>query len=392
MSRMRGRATAAAEPPGRGALLRRKCACGGSAHSCEDCRRQLSTLRHCAASVSESAPAPRVVCDVLGSPGRPLDDASRAYFEPRFGHDLSQVRIHADAQAARSAEAVNALAYTIGRDVVFAEGHYRPETSAGKQLLAHELTHVVQQSGGRRGGVLGSPESAEAEAKRVGSRAAGSGAARVSSFVRAGTVQRQEKENPLDEKAKAIIAKAKDKRPIEERGVSLVNDILTTYYAAEKAKVDAVEFNDAEAGNGLKTQSVGSGAGATGKIFVGTEFTKNVDAFARRVLQVGHELIHIDQYRGGKLAGKGNKDKREFLAHQQQALAAEIAGTGKVSYATRLNMIDGALGYYYCLSDADQKEKEFADKKDQLLKRRAQVDGKAGNDPVPEPKTCKRAE
>ena len=67
--------------------------------------------------------------------------------EPQFGHDFSRVRIHADATAAESATAVNALAYTVGRDIVFAAGRYAPATPAGQGLLAHELTHVIQQGG-----------------------------------------------------------------------------------------------------------------------------------------------------------------------------------------------------------------------------------------------------
>ena len=66
--------------------------------------------------------------------------------EPRFGSDLSQVRVHADARAADSARSVNALAYTVGRDIVFGAGQYAPQTSTGQKLLAHELTHFIQQS------------------------------------------------------------------------------------------------------------------------------------------------------------------------------------------------------------------------------------------------------
>jgi hypothetical protein len=82
----------------------------------------------------------------LGTPGRPLDATARAFMEPRFGHDFSAVRIHDDASAAASARSVNALAYTVGQDVVFGHGQYSPGTSAGKTLLAHELAHVVQQA------------------------------------------------------------------------------------------------------------------------------------------------------------------------------------------------------------------------------------------------------
>ena len=68
--------------------------------------------------------------------------------EPRFGHDFSGVRVHTDAQAAELARAVNAQAYAVGQDVVFGMGQYQPATKSGKQLIAHELTHVVQQQTG----------------------------------------------------------------------------------------------------------------------------------------------------------------------------------------------------------------------------------------------------
>jgi hypothetical protein len=89
--------------------------------------------------------APPIVHDVLRSPGRSLDPDARASMESRFGHDFGRVRVHTDARAAESARAVNAQAYTVGRDVVFAAGQYVPETAKGRRLLAHELMHVVQQ-------------------------------------------------------------------------------------------------------------------------------------------------------------------------------------------------------------------------------------------------------
>ena len=79
--------------------------------------------------------------------GAPLSPAERAFFEPRFGHDFSRVRVHADGEAAMAARAVQARAYTFGHDIVFNRGEYVPHTSAGRRLLAHELAHVVQQGG-----------------------------------------------------------------------------------------------------------------------------------------------------------------------------------------------------------------------------------------------------
>ena len=88
---------------------------------------------------------PPIVHSVLNSPSQPLDTDTRTFMEPRFRHDFSQVRLHTDGNAAASAQAINALAYTVGRDVVFGRGQYAPQTMAGRSLMAHELTHVVQQ-------------------------------------------------------------------------------------------------------------------------------------------------------------------------------------------------------------------------------------------------------
>jgi hypothetical protein len=82
----------------------------------------------------------------LRSSSQPLASTDAHFFAAHFGHDFGHVRVHADAVAARSAEAVDALAYTVGRDVVFARGQYEPSTASGRQLVAHELAHVVEQS------------------------------------------------------------------------------------------------------------------------------------------------------------------------------------------------------------------------------------------------------
>lgn len=99
-------------------------------------------------AVTDTRSVPPIVHDVLnGGGGQPLDAMTRAFMEPRFGHDFSQVRIHTDTRANESAKAVNALAYTVGRDIIFESGRYRPETTVGRTLLAHELTHSIQQIG-----------------------------------------------------------------------------------------------------------------------------------------------------------------------------------------------------------------------------------------------------
>jgi len=88
------------------------------------------------------------VLDVVGSGGRPLDEDVRTEMEGRLGADFSGVRVHTDSTAADSAKAVNAQAYTVGRDVVFGAGKFDPGSDSGKHMLAHELTHVVQQASG----------------------------------------------------------------------------------------------------------------------------------------------------------------------------------------------------------------------------------------------------
>lgn len=133
-------------------ILQRKCACGthtmGS--ECEECKKkkgllQRAPLSSCGRGTQGEGEVPPIVHEVLRSPGQPLDAETRAFFEPRFGQDFSQVRVHTDAKAADSARAVNALAYTVGRDVVFEASQYAPGTIAGRIVLAHELTHVIQQ-------------------------------------------------------------------------------------------------------------------------------------------------------------------------------------------------------------------------------------------------------
>jgi ribosomal protein S15P/S13E len=117
---------------------------------CADCEKEDEDkeklqMKPAAASQPQTGEAPGIVHNVLRSAGQPLDPASRAYFEPRFGHDFSGVRVHTDGRAAESAVSIGASAYTAGSNIAFAEGRYSPATSPGRRLLAHELTHVVQQ-------------------------------------------------------------------------------------------------------------------------------------------------------------------------------------------------------------------------------------------------------
>jgi Domain of unknown function (DUF4157) len=130
-------------------VLQRKCACGGSAGvdgECTKCREKQLSMQKRVTNPNVPSEIPSTVHDVLRSSGQPLDTETREFMEPRFRHDFSQVRVHTNRRAAESARELNALAYTVGRDMVFRTGEYVPGTTAGKRLLAHELTHVVQQS------------------------------------------------------------------------------------------------------------------------------------------------------------------------------------------------------------------------------------------------------
>ncbi len=185
--------------------LQRKCACGGGAgvsDGCEKCRKTehlglqaklqvgdagdvyereadrvadqvMSTSPHSAvtgvvpriqrlagSSTGQSAPvAPTSVEHALAGPGRPLERALRQDMEQRFGSDFSRVRVHSGESAARSAQDVNAKAYTVGHDIVFAASQFVPGTHEGRRLIAHELTHVVQQTGAQPGIPLASARS-----------------------------------------------------------------------------------------------------------------------------------------------------------------------------------------------------------------------------------------
>lgn len=143
----------------RAAVVQRQCSCGGSCDECKSRQRddehgkvqrkaaapQISSLG--LSTTSSGITASPIVNEVLRSPGQPLDAATRAFMEPRFGHDFSRVRIHTDAAAEQSARDVNARAYTAGNHVVFAAGRFAPQTHEGRRLVAHELSHVVQQEG-----------------------------------------------------------------------------------------------------------------------------------------------------------------------------------------------------------------------------------------------------
>jgi prophage maintenance system killer protein len=130
-------------------ILQRKCVSYGqhtiAGGESAECQKKQTLLQRRATNESEPEAIPLIVHEVLNSSGQPLAPETRTFMESRFQQDFSKVRVHTDAKAAESAQEVNAIAYTVGQDVVFDAGQYAPNTFRGRQLLGHELTHVLQQ-------------------------------------------------------------------------------------------------------------------------------------------------------------------------------------------------------------------------------------------------------
>ena len=124
------------------------CSCEDEDEPCDHCRDQQTVARKASGPAPAGTSAHRAINAILRSPGRGLDSSTRAFFEPRFGRDFSNVRIHTDASAAASAQSIRAYAYTVGDHVVFDAGKYAPDTEQGRTLLAHELAHVAHAADG----------------------------------------------------------------------------------------------------------------------------------------------------------------------------------------------------------------------------------------------------
>jgi hypothetical protein len=130
------------------AVLQRKCACGSAAAKsgeCAQCAQRKQEIQRKHSDGKEPERVPPIVESVIGSPGKPLEAATLATMESRFGHRFGDVRIHADERAGQSARAVNAQAYAVRNHIAVQPGLYKPETAAGERLIAHELAHVAQQ-------------------------------------------------------------------------------------------------------------------------------------------------------------------------------------------------------------------------------------------------------
>jgi hypothetical protein len=213
---------------------------------------------------------PNVFSDALASPSHVLPDAVRAPMESRFNHDFSQVRLHTDANAEESADAINARAFTIGNDMYFKTGHYAPETLSGQKLLAHELTHVVQQAGSSPKGYSQSKlaqsqpgDVYETEADAVAERVTrGAPAGNISNVTSTPMVQRQDKDlktgTKQDEKKKeAGSAIGEGLKTVAEQAVDNNEKVKKNFVEPAKRQWNNLGTVD-------KTVAIGWGAGTVG--------------------------------------------------------------------------------------------------------------------------------
>lgn len=333
----------------------------------------------------EPALAPAAVHEVLRSPGEALDPATRAAVSGRFGTDFGSIRVHADANAAASADAVDAEAYTVGRHIAFAAGRFTPTEERGQRLLAHELVHVMQSGGADAAGpiVLGDRNAAH-ERDASGRARDGAPAHRESAPVLRRQARPQQSgtaPSGLDPRADAIVTAAAGSAPESARAIQAVRSIVATYFAADSGLVRDVVFDANVAG--LSTTAV-AGPTATGVITVGRQFLEGTTRlhFAHRVVQVDHELEHVRQHRQG-IGGPARSSEREYLAFRREAMATPPTGTGRLQHSERVLIVDEALSNYCRLSP--QLQTQHAQERDELLALRAREQSASGNPPTAPP-------
>lgn len=191
-------------------------------------------------ATGESDTAPASVDRVLASPGRPLEPALQQEMGQRFSYDFSRVRVHTDAAAEQSARDVNAHAYTVGRDIVFGASRYASGKQEGRQLIAHELTHVVQQNGG--GSLPGRKQEQEAEAL---SRAVSAGGrAQVQAPSGIGFAAQPATPPVADQEEYVPVTGAPDYKPLPETKPEVLGrkdlDIILRTNARLRARIESV--------------------------------------------------------------------------------------------------------------------------------------------------------
>jgi hypothetical protein len=303
-----------------------QCPPGTCDHSDDD--EQVKRSVDVGTAVSGGTMVPASVHRTLARPGSALDVGTRMAMQARFGHDFSQVRVHTDAEAAQSAAAVQAQAYTFGRHVVMGAGRYQPHTPAGRRLLAHELTHVIQQadtSGDTSPTGVGEPNTqAEHEAGKRSDDPSSSGAeesARVTSESAPGTIR------PLRDQLAATIgsAVASPGQPLDERSRHEFGPLLGYNFGRVQVHTDA---RSAQAATSLDADAFSVGAHlvfGAGRYAPQTEIGRDL---------IAHELTHVAQQgpsapaSGGLALGTAD-DAEEAAAREPVSVHAMTSGVAE---------------------------------------------------------------
>lgn len=299
--------------------------------------------------------APPIAHEVLQAPGQPLDPAARAFFEPRFLHDFSTVRIHADPESARAARAIEARAYTLGRDIVFGQGQYVPGSTEGRRLLAHELTHVVQQGygGGQPDAIIQRQQAAAAPAPTAADQQAEAPVESEGDKARRAVLEAAERR--LKEKTTIVSeAEIKDIREgrIRLRLVKLPDgtEVKMNIPTATPVKnfTTCIEFAGQTFGDASKalgknakdSQRIAALLPGVLKIF-NQEFNLNaqIEAFQKAVMMFNKPIADV---RGRQ---QGFRDKKEQLAGQKTGEKLHDKGIDQVikGQDQALRQLDGAI-------------------------------------------------
>jgi hypothetical protein len=322
----------AAQAPAFLGVLQRKCECGRTADvsgECDECRNEHS-LR--------GGEVPASVRDVMRDAGAPLGRESRDFFGARFGHDFSRVRIHADSRAADSAKEVGARAYTVGNHIAFGAGLYSPSTNEGRRLLAHELTHTIQQENGVAPSWTISDSAAhEGEADRAAAAIYGAGPMPVATTQVATSIAR--------DKSEGEAAKAESKAAECPKNHTLPDDVYDAVGAAWK-----------KSGHGGKTVTEQGGRIVT-------------DSAGKRVIRTGSGgggSISLPDEKTGDTT-EGTFHTHPYSKSEDSELGVSFSGgdisnfvgggQGKVKYI-------GAGSCYFVLDTLDQTKKDGCKKAD----------------------------
>jgi hypothetical protein len=289
--------------------LQRKCSCGGSEGAegeCEECKKKAKLQRQSDGSGTPSL-IPPVVSEVLQSRGQPLDSTTRGFMESRFGHDFGQVRVHTDARAAESAAKVSALAYTVGSNIVFGAHGYEPLSLEGRRLIAHELTHVLQQRGASARQGVTDDAAAESEADRNAAAVGSTGRAAVRQVARHGGFQRQPKATApaagLDPDDQKIVDAAQREASNFKCNVnSILWGILNKHFPDDTRKIAGTGCETALPGLRTEFDTTERDLRITRSVPIiqaGKAFVASTDAahLNDRVADVGKQIQMIDDWR-----------------------------------------------------------------------------------------------